>query len=98
MGDIRHTQNIQINKAIGENEKCVFYFTEKTKQTFDQPNIRTFVNRALHVFGGQQITNYTCMLVYIQNVQIAFFNILVLANNDSINYVWHIYKEQHYFS
>ena len=23
-----------INKAIGENEKCVFYFMEKTKQTF----------------------------------------------------------------
>ena len=23
--------NIQINKVIGENEKCVFYFMEKTK-------------------------------------------------------------------
>ena len=28
-GDRQHTQNIQINKVIGENEKCVFYFTEK---------------------------------------------------------------------
>ena len=25
------TQNIQINKVIGEHEKCVFYFTEKTR-------------------------------------------------------------------
>ena len=32
--DCQHTQNIQINKVIGENEKYDFYFTEKTKQTF----------------------------------------------------------------
>ena len=25
MGDSHHTQNIQINKVIGENEKCIFY-------------------------------------------------------------------------
>ena len=25
-GDRGHTQNIKINKVIGENEKCVFYF------------------------------------------------------------------------
>ena len=29
MGDSWHTQNIQINKVIDENEKCIFYFTEK---------------------------------------------------------------------
>ena len=29
VGDRRHTQNIQINEVIGENEKCVFHFTEK---------------------------------------------------------------------
>ena len=34
VGDSQPTQNIQINKVIGENEKCVFYFTEKTKWTF----------------------------------------------------------------
>ena len=34
MGASRHTHSIQINKVIGENEKCVFYFTEKTKWTF----------------------------------------------------------------
>ena len=27
-------QNIQINEVIGENEKYVFYFTEKNIQTF----------------------------------------------------------------
>ena len=29
--DSQHTQNIRFNKVIGENEKCVFYFMEKTK-------------------------------------------------------------------
>ena len=28
--DSRHSQNIQINKVTGENEKCIFYFMEKT--------------------------------------------------------------------
>ena len=28
-GDSWHTQNIQINKIIDENEKCVFYFPGK---------------------------------------------------------------------
>ena len=28
------TQNIQINKVIGEHEKCVFYFTEKNRWSF----------------------------------------------------------------
>ena len=30
----QHTQNIQINKAIGGYKECVFYFTEKSKKTF----------------------------------------------------------------
>ena len=38
VGDSQHTQNIQINKVIGENEKCVFYFTEKSIHIFGQPN------------------------------------------------------------
>ena len=28
-GESCHTQNIQINKVMGENEKCTFYFGEK---------------------------------------------------------------------
>ena len=38
MGDSQHTQNIQINKVIGKNEKCVFHFMEKTYGLFGQPN------------------------------------------------------------
>ena len=33
-GRQQHTQNIQVNKVIGGNEKCIFYFMEKTIQTF----------------------------------------------------------------
>ena len=40
MGDSQHTQNIQINKVIGENEKCVFYFMEKPNRLLSQPSIR----------------------------------------------------------
>ena len=29
VGESQHIQNIQISKVICENEKCVFYFTEK---------------------------------------------------------------------
>ena len=32
--DSQPTQNIQINKAIGKNGKCVFYFTEKKTYGF----------------------------------------------------------------
>ena len=40
MADSQHTQNIQINKDIGENKKCVFYLVDKkkSKQTLGQPN------------------------------------------------------------
>ena len=33
-GDSWYTQNTEINKVIGKNGRCVFYVTEKTKQTF----------------------------------------------------------------
>ena len=29
-----NSQNMQINTVFGENEKCVFYFVEKTIRTF----------------------------------------------------------------
>ena len=34
IGHSRHTQNFQISKVLGENEKWAFYFMEKTIQTF----------------------------------------------------------------
>ena len=33
----QHSQNIQMNKVIGENEKCVFYFMEKTTDFWANP-------------------------------------------------------------
>ena len=39
MGESRHTQNIQINKVISENEKCVFHFMgKKCNRLFGQRN------------------------------------------------------------
>ena len=37
VGESRHTQNIQINKVTGDNEKCVSYFTDIG--LFGQPNV-----------------------------------------------------------
>ena len=38
-GDSQLTQNIQINKVIGENKKCVVYFMEKNLSGLSgQPN------------------------------------------------------------
>ena len=34
----KHTQNIQINKVIGGNEKCVLYLWKKPYGLFGQPN------------------------------------------------------------
>ena len=36
--DSQHSQNVQINEVIHENEKYVFYFMEKMKWTSGQPN------------------------------------------------------------
>ena len=38
VGDSQHTQNTQINKVIGENEKRAFYFMEKLSGLLGQPN------------------------------------------------------------
>ena len=38
VGGSRHTQNIQISKVIGANEKRLFYFTEKKDGLFGQPS------------------------------------------------------------
>ena len=38
-GDSRHTQNIQINKVIGENENVSFLLWKKLNGLFGQANI-----------------------------------------------------------
>ena len=48
-GDSLHTQNIQINKVTGDNEKCVFYFTEETIRTF-WPTLYTHTHTHTHIY------------------------------------------------
>ena len=38
-GGDQHTQNIEINKVIDENEKCVLFLQKKTCGLLGQPNI-----------------------------------------------------------
>ena len=38
MGDRQHTQNIQINKVIGENEKCLLFYSKNHRRS-GQPKI-----------------------------------------------------------
>ena len=58
MGDSQHTQNIHINKVIGENEKCVFYFMKKLNELFDDPIIEMLLLRMspirFHPIGSWQ--------------------------------------------
>ena len=35
-GSSQHTQNIQINKVIGENEKCVLFYRKNLNGLFGQ--------------------------------------------------------------
>ena len=65
MGDSRHSQNIQINKIIGENEKYVFYFMEKTKWAF-WPTLY-FTPLALTIIGAAQKS--------VSNLNVTFLNI-----------------------
>ena len=37
--DSQHTQNIQINIVIGENEKCPLFYGKKVNGLFGQPNV-----------------------------------------------------------
>ena len=76
-GDSQYTQNTQINQVIGENEKCVFYFTEKAIQTFGQSNSLIFLksselvlvreiwgkdeNKAINIHSSQSY-GFLCLL------------------------------------
>ena len=57
MQEIADILNIQINKVIGENEKCVFYFTEGTKRTFWPTTIPCFKPLSLGVIFYTAIDN-----------------------------------------
>ena len=47
MGDSQHTQNIQVNKVICENEKCIFLFYRKNYADF---------------LGNSEVLSYTSTL------------------------------------
>ena len=57
----QHSQNIQINKVIGESEKCVFYFLEETKQTFWLTKYLAQHNKKLEILA---INHITCLQNY----------------------------------
>ena len=61
VGDNRDSQNIQINKVIGESEKCVFYFLEETKQTFWLTKYLAQHNKKLEILA---INHITCLQNY----------------------------------
>ena len=69
MRDSQHTQNIHVNKVIGENEKCVFYFTAKAKWTFQPTRYIPFFFffKILFIFregeGGRKRARETSMCV-----------------------------------
>ena len=64
MRDSQRTQNIQISKVIGENEKCVFYFMEKNKRIFflGQPNGSFFCSNA---YVGALCCNLSGLLCFL---------------------------------
>ena len=63
-GDSRYTQNTQINKVIGENEKCVFYFMGKTKWTFWPTQSKVEAPHATLIIQSQSLEG-TSLLVCI---------------------------------
>ena len=81
MGDSWHIQNVQNNKIIGENEKCVFYFMEKTIQIFWPtqyiqslwetvgqcmwPNLHTYVYTGLQSFYSWVHTLHVPICTYV---------------------------------
>ena len=52
VGDSWHTQSIQINKVIDENEKCVFCFTENTETDFLANPIHSLVQSQSSYWGA----------------------------------------------
>ena len=65
VGDSQHTQNMQINKVVGENEKCDYYFTEKTERPF-WPTLYTWIWNSEEKYELQvkiwKLVAYTCHL------------------------------------
>ena len=79
-GDSWHTQNIQINNVIGENEKCVFYFMEKTKRTF-------LAHNTFHYFANDPLMMILlsfCLVMVLCNLEILVFKAEMLSQGHEI--------------
>ena len=50
MGDSQYTQNIQINKVIGENVKCLLFYGKNLKGLFGPPNISLDLPQHLQMY------------------------------------------------
>ena len=51
MGDGQHTQNIQVNKVIGENEKCLIFYGKKHTEFLANP-VLTFIVKSLQALNS----------------------------------------------
>ena len=89
----QHTQNIQINKVIGDNEKSVFYFIEKTTQTFQRTQCKSLMIEGTQytqeIAGILRITmssekkgHFIFFLIYITSF--IYFCLIALAKTSSI--------------
>ena len=55
-GREQHTQHIQINTVIGENETCVFYFTDKKMEYTFWPTQYVLCSHTLRKNKGKKLT------------------------------------------
>ena len=88
MEDSWHTQNIQINKVIGKNEKYVIYFMEKTKWTF-WPTQYVHV-RKFKLYGRYKIKSE--ILFALPSPSFSWQNTTFSSKNKNYHYVKHFYK------
>lgn len=81
------------NKALGENEKCVFYFCLKTKGTFDQsktspPTVRTRVPFSPHPYHHPHTCSNRCEMI--SYMVLIYFSLLISdAGHVSICWLCH---------
>ena len=60
-GDSQHTQNIQINKLIGESEKCLLFYAKKLNGLFGQSSMKGSKHMVVSRFGL-----FVCFLLFLK--------------------------------
>ena len=82
MGDSQHTQNIQINKVIGEHEKCVFYLMEKNPHTdfLANPILLNFTLKCMVSLRQQKGNDLRiCVSLFLPRTYYSFENCLIVV-------------------